>query len=132
MAHGQAFALDQRQYFLRQSQQPLEIGDMASRFVDQLRDFTLSHVLLLSQTVIGPRLLDRVQIFALNILDQCKSHHFKIIEIANNRRDLMQLRLLRGTPAAFARDQLVPAIRNRTNDDRLNYPSLRNRCSQII
>ena len=83
---------------------------MAARLVDQLGDLRLRHALVLRELLISARLFDRIEILALQIFDQGQCHHFALIELADQRRDFMQPRALRGTPAAFARHQPVAAL----------------------
>ncbi len=78
VTHRKSSGLEMVDDTLRQRQQPLEIGDMAARFLDHLGDVGLGQTLELCQPLIGARFLDRVEIFALNILDQRQRHHVAI------------------------------------------------------
>ena len=49
----------------------------------EVRDLGLRHTLFFAEPVIGARLLNRVEILALDILDQCKRHDLAVIEIAD-------------------------------------------------
>ena len=56
---------------------------MATRFIDHLGDFRLGHRFEFGQPLIGTRFFDRVQVFALDILDQRQRHYFTVTQIAN-------------------------------------------------
>jgi hypothetical protein len=53
--------------------------------------------------------LDRIQILALDILDERDLERLDIIEFANDDRDLVKLRPLRRPPAPLAGDDLIAA-----------------------
>ena len=126
-------ALDELDHRFWQSKQSLEVRDMATRFVDQRRNFRLAHLLLLGEMLVGARLFDRIEVFALDIFDQRNRHDLTLIQIANNRRNFMQFRPLRSTPAAFARNQLVTTLASQgTDDNRLDDAPLGNGPRQLV
>jgi hypothetical protein len=104
MAHREFALLHQQNHRIGQAEQALDVGDMAAALVDHAGDVSLSHALMLGQALIGARLFDGVEVFALQVLDQ--RHHLALGQRADQRGNLMHLRTLRGAPAAFTRDKL--------------------------
>ncbi len=78
MAHRQQPGLEIGDHAVGQGRQTLEIGDMAARFFDQPCDLGLGQLFDLGQAIIGPRFLDRIEILALDILDQRQRHHIAV------------------------------------------------------
>ena len=105
---------------------------MAAALVDQLRDFGLSQPFLFRQAVIGARFLDRIEIFALQVLDQRQRHNLTFAQIANNRRNFMELCTLGRAPAALPGHQAIAPGALRRDDHRLNHPARGNRRRQFI
>ena len=79
----------------------------------------------------GARLFDRVEVFALEVLDERELQHVLIGRFADNDRRLRQPRPLRRPPAAFASDEfkLVAAL---AGDQRLDDPVLFDRGDEFI
>jgi hypothetical protein len=92
---------------------------MAPGFVDDLAEFVLGVAVILDEPAIGLRFLDRVQVLALDILDQRDLERLFLAEVADDRRQLVQPRLLRRPPAPLAGDDLE-AVAVRPHDDRLD------------
>ena len=66
-----------------QRQQANEVRHVAARLADQLADLKVRQVLELRQALVGACLLDRVEILALDVLDQRQRGHFALFEITN-------------------------------------------------
>jgi len=92
---------------------------MGAGFVDELAQFLLGMAIDVDQPLIGLRLLDRVQILALDILDQRHLERLVVAELADDGRDFVQPRPLRRPPAPLASDDLE-AVAVRADDDRLD------------
>ena len=60
------------------------------------------------------RFLDRIQILALNVLDQRGGKHPVVGNVAHHDRNLEQTGALRRAPAALAGDDLVAVADRRT------------------
>src|SRR5439155_19325058 len=67
----------------------------------------------------GARLVDRVEVLARHVLEQRELEPFRALGVADDRRDLLELRDLRSAQAALAGDQLVGPARQRAPDGRL-------------
>ena len=98
---------------------------------DFLRDVLLAEMKLACQAGKGARLLDRVQVFALKILDEREFEHLLIGGFTDDHRRLRQPRPLRRPPAAFPGDEfkLVAAF---AGDQRLDDPVLFDRGDEFV
>ncbi|MCY1180005.1 hypothetical protein D9M73_204320 [compost metagenome] len=92
----------------------------------------LGQLELLLQALQGYGLFDRVEVFALDVLDQRHGYGGLIGHIANHGRDLVQAGLLAGTPTTFAGDDLVAIIADRANHDRLHHALVLDRLRQFF
>ena len=66
------------------------------------------------------RLLDRVEVLADHVLDQRRLQALGLGLVADDRRHLLQAGLLGGAPAALAGDQLVAAVGEGADEQRLD------------
>ncbi len=75
----------------------------------------------LDQLLIAGRFLDRIEIRALNVLDERELGDLLIAQIADDHRDVVQACALGGPPAPLAGDDLVTAaLAIRAGDNRLH------------
>ena len=72
------------------------------------------------QGVAGAGLLDRVEVLADHVLDQRRLQPLGLLLVADHRRHLLDPGLLGGAPAALAGDQLVAAVGEGADEQRLN------------
>ena len=77
------------------------------------------------------RFLDRVEVLALDILNQRDLKRSRIVEVANDDRDLVQRARAARPPAALSRHDLI-IMTMRPHDDRLDQPTRRDRCSEFV
>src|SRR6476469_4556256 len=75
---------------------------------------------------IRPRSLHRIQVFPLEILNQCQQERLLITTIANDGGDGLQAGFLRGAPSAFSSDQFVNTVTLTANYNRLKNSALFN------
>jgi hypothetical protein len=80
----------------------------------------LGHLELAAETVEGARLLHGVEVGALEIFDDGHLHRLFIRGRANDGGDGGLAGFARGHEAALAGDELIPAIRDGPNQDRLD------------
>ena len=93
--------------------------------MNDLRNIVLGVSMAIDQLLVAFGLLDRVEILALDILNQRKLGGGRFIDIAHDRRDGVQPRPLRCTPATFAGDDLKAlAVAVRPQQDRLEDTAL--------
>ena len=103
---------------------------MTTRFSDELGDGILRMTIGQNKLPIPVRFLDRVEIFALNIFDERNLCRRGVVEFPDQSRNLVETRLLRGSPASLARDDLE-SVPLGTHEDRLEHTALRDRLSQL-
>src|SRR5690349_14152523 len=85
----------------------------------------------LDQLAVSFRLLDRVEIFALDVLDQRKLGSGRIVNVADERRNLVQARPLGSAPSTLAGDDLEPVVRG-PHEDWLKNTALRDRIREFV
>ena len=78
------------------------------------------------------RLFKRIQIFALDVLDQRYGYGSAVIHIANHDRDFLQARQLGSPPAALARYDFIITAAHRPDHDWLNDALSTNRIGQVL
>ena len=103
---------------------------MAARLANQFGHDLLGMTVGFDQLVIALGLFNRTQILALDILDQRDLGRGFIVELAHDRRDQVDLRLLRRAPPPLARNNLK-VVANRSKQDRLQHPALGDRRRQL-
>ena len=120
MAGCDAAFLEQILDWLLELQQANGVGNRGAVFAGALGDLLLRQVKFISQALEGVRLLDRVEIFALEVFDQRHLQRHLLRDIADDDRNAEQAGALRRSPAAFAGDQLEapgdPADHQRLHD----------------
>ena len=111
VAHRQRVRRHVRAHFLRQPQQPHVVGDRRAILADGVGDLLLRQVEFVGEPAIGQRFLDRIQILALDVLDQRDGQQPVLGNVADDDRHLEEAGALRRAPAALAGDDLVAAAR---------------------
>ena len=104
----------------RKGEQSKQIRDRRALLADAVRDFLLSQPQVVDEGLESKRRLQRVQLLALDVLDQRDLEKLIVADVAYQSRDLEQAGTLRSTPAALTDDQLVFTIFDRAYDDRLD------------
>ena len=82
-------------------QEPQRVGDRRAIFSRAFRNLLLREMKPVGQSLKGPRLLDRIQIFALKIFNQRHLERHFIWHFAHYRRHAAERRPLSGAPPAF-------------------------------
>ena len=75
---------------------------------------------------------DGVEVFALDVFNQCQRQRVFIIDFFNQYRDFGQASNTRSAVAAFARDDFVSPIANGAHDDGLHESLLFDGVGQFI
>ena len=104
---------------------------MTARFVDDLGQRFLRMAIFARKPLIRLRLFDRVEVLALDILDQRNFERLRIVEVADDDGHLMQPGPLRRAPAAFTRDDLI-IVTVRPDDDRLDQSARGDRGGEFV
>src|SRR5690606_25827806 len=98
---------DERANLLGQSQKPQGIGHMAAALADHIAQVGLRVVVLLHELLVAARLLDRVEIRTLHVLDDSEFERRAVIDLADDDRYFSKAGPLGCTPAPLAGDDLV-------------------------
>ena len=112
--------LQQLQRLVGKLEQADQVGDRRAAATDAAGELLFGQAELLDQGGAGLRLLDRVEVLADHVLDQRRLQPLGFGLIADDGRDLLQAGLLGGAPAALAGDQLVAAVGEGTDEQRLD------------
>ena len=86
MASRQRARLDLRQHLGGQLQQPEAVCHRRTAFADALRDFFLAEPELVAEALIGARLFKRIEVLALEVLDQSQLERFAVVGLAHDDR----------------------------------------------
>ena len=113
MALGQPAVGDRRLDAGRQVEQAKRVGHRRSGTTDPCRDLVLAEPELVDQLPIGVGRLERIEILALEVLDERELELIAIGELPDDRRDPLEAGCLGGAEAALAGDQLVAVDRLR-------------------
>ena len=118
-------------HLLRQMQQPQRVGDMASALADDLGDVFLRVTVFVGEREIAARFLQRIEIAALDVLDDRQFERFGVADVEHDDRNFMQARALRRAPAPLAGDDLVVVGAARPHHDRLDDAALADRVGEL-
>ena len=120
VALAELAGLEQLQRLVGQLEQADQVGDGGAAAADPARQLLFGQAELLDQGGAGARLLDRVEVLADHVLDQRRLQALGFGLVADDRRHLLQPGLLGGAPAALAGDQLVAAVGEGADEQRLD------------
>jgi hypothetical protein len=87
---------------------------------------------LVDHPVVHRRLFEGRQVLALEVLDDRDLERGVVVDLFDQRLDRREARLLRGAPAAFAGDQLVAVLAERSDEDRLQNAVLADRIRELM
>ena len=110
MSGRQLALLHQRLHGFRQLQQTQHVGEMTATLADHFRQALLCVLKPLDQIAIATRLFERIEIGALDILDQRDLEMLLIGQIAHDDGQRMHAGPLRRPPAPLARHDLVARL----------------------
>jgi hypothetical protein len=105
-------------------EQPDGVGDGRPATPDTGGQLVVGDRELLKQLLVGRRLLEGVQLDAVDVLQQRVPQHRLVGGLPDDRRDLAQLRTLGGPQPALAHDQLVAVPTQLPHHDGLHEPEL--------
>jgi hypothetical protein len=94
----------------RQSQQAACIGDRLATPTDPLRDGFIAQTKFVFQRLIGVRLFERIQVGALNILNQCNFERLLGSAFTNDNRHTIKTGAPGSAQTSLASDQFIPTI----------------------
>ena len=93
------------------TQQPHGICDRGAAASDALRDLLLRETVRFHQVREAHRFFERIEVFALQVLDDRDFERFAIVGVAHERRNRREPRRDGRAPTPFARDQFVAVAR---------------------
>ena len=120
VALAEVAGLEQLQRLVGELEQADQVGDGGAAAADAAGQLLFGQAELLDQGGAGLRLLDRVEVLADHVLDQRRLQPLGLGLVADDRRHLLEPRLLGGAPAALAGDQLVAAVGEGADQQRLD------------
>src|ERR1051326_3158086 len=133
VTHRQRSRREQLLHALRQLHQAQKVRDRRALFADLLRDLFLRQSEFFVQLVIGVRFFDRVEVLALDVLDERELQGVAVGRaLLDDDRYFAESRFLRRAEAALAGDQPVLVIADARNDERLHDAVLANAARQLF
>ena len=120
------------EHLVGEVEQTDQVRDRGAAAADPARQLLLGDAEVLDQRRAGARLVDRVEVLADHVLDQRRLQALVLGRVADHRRDRLEAGLLGGAPAALAGDQLVAAVVERADDQRLEDARRRDRVRQRV
>ena len=110
MAHGEALLGDEELYMLGQAEEAKHIGDGAALFAGAFADLIVAEVQFAAEAFEGVGDFNRVEVFALDVLDEGNFEEAVVGEVLDDDGYFGEASESGGTPAAFARDELIAVI----------------------
>src|SRR5688500_9174128 len=137
MTFAQVAGFDLVHHADRQLEQAERVRDRRAVLADQLTDRVDRVLVLVDQTLVRARRLERVEILADEVLDQRSLEGFDLRQLAHEHRHFVQTRALRCAPAPLAGDDLEALGprgpgRSLADQDRLEHAELAQRGGQLI
>ena len=131
VSYGELTLRDKNLNVLVKIEQTHGIRHAGTRFADAAGDFLLLHAKLAGQPHVAGCLFHRVEILALEVLDESHLKHISIGCFTLDDGYRGQPEFSGGAPAALAGDQFELAI-HRPDDERLDDAMLSDRLNQIV
>ena len=128
-------ALHQQILYRRyQLQQPQQVGSGRTRAADGIGRLLVRHRKLIDQPLQALRLFQRIEVFALNVLDQRHGQSRLVGNLADQRRHFGEPGQLRRAPAPLAGNDLVAVARaaQGAHENRLHQPLRLDRSGQLF
>ncbi|MNS93027.1 hypothetical protein D3C72_1271800 [compost metagenome] len=105
----------------RQLQQAQQVGHRCARATDGLGGLGMGQRELADQPLQGLGLFERIEVFALDVLDQRHRDDGAVFQLAHHHRHFVQASQLRGAPAAFAGHDLEAVRTQLAHQDGLDH-----------
>ena len=124
---GGDLALDRRP----ELEQPDRVADLGPGAADPRGQLLVGAAEVLEELLVGRGLLERVQLRAVQVLQQRVAQHGGVVGVADDRGDGGQPGLLRGPQPALPHHQLVAVRTGAPHHDGLEQPDLADRVHQL-
>src|SRR5439155_14645234 len=131
VAHAQLTGDDGFLDRVREPEQPQRVGDGGTVLPDPRGELFLRQAMLLDQPLVRLRLLDRVEVLALDVLDQRQLEGLLLRDLPDHHRQLAQAGPLRRPPPPLAGDQHVAVVRA-ADDERQEHAFAADRLGQLL
>ena len=131
MTGGQHACSDPTLHRGGQPEQADRVRDLRPRTTDAPGQLLVRGPELVEQLLVGSALLERVELLAVQVLQERVAQHRVVGGVAHDRGDRPGAGYLRGAPAALAHDQLVGLRTELAHDDRLQQPDLGDAVHQL-
>lgn len=131
MAHRDPILGEKALHLLVEIEQPHAVRDGGAALADLLRDVLLPQTKLPRESRKRPRFFDRVEVLALEVLDEGQLEDILIRGLANDDGRVEQAEAFGGAPAALAGDEFE-RFAAAANDQRLNDAVLFDRGDQFV
>ncbi len=131
MPDGDSPLFEERLRTRLQVEKPHGIRDRRSAFADAFGDLILGESEIAMEAFVGAGLLDGIEIFTLEILDESELQHLAIACRADDCWSFGELEFARGTPAPFTSDEFV-LVAYLPNDERLDDATLPNALYEFL
>jgi hypothetical protein len=131
VADGHAPLCDEELHVAMQIEQAHRVGDTGSGLADTRGDFVLLERKFLGEADVACGFFHRVEILALEVLDECHFQNITIGGLALDDRHSGESEFAGGTPTSFTSDEFELTIHS-AHDERLDDAVLTDRLHQII
>ena len=131
VADGEAALGDEQLHVAVEIEQAHGIGDAGAGFADAAGDFILLEREFLGEADVAGGFFHRVEVFALEVLDERHFEHIAVGRLAFDDRHGGEAEFAGGAPAAFAGDEFEFAI-HRADDERLDDAVLADRLDEVV
>jgi hypothetical protein len=113
----------------RQLQESQGVGDRDPAAADTRRHLLVRETEVLDELLVRSGFFERVEVGAVDVLDQCVLERRRVVSGSDQGRDRLQAGATGGAPTALARDQLVAVVRG-THEHGLEHADLPNGVGQ--
>ena len=131
MPHVELPSIDEILHRFSQMQQTQQIADRTARAPQRCRSPLVRHAEFVDQPLDAVRLFQRIELLALDVLDQGNRQRRLVRHGTHHRRNLGQPGLAGRPPAPFPGDQFVFTQTDLAHHDRLDYPLRQDRVRQL-
>ncbi len=116
----------------RQPQQSDHVGDVGAGAPELPGEFLVGGAEVAQELLVGGRFLQRVELLAVQVLQQGVAQHGVVGGVSYDGGDLAEARELGRPPAPFAHDQLVASGHDLADDDGLEQADLTQARGQLL
>ncbi len=132
MTHLKVTVLQHHPYVFGEAEQAQQVGDSGAGLAHRLGNLGLGQTKLVLQALQGEGFFHRVEVLALDVLDQCHGDGGIVRNLADDGWNAIEFGNLGGAPAAFAGNQFIAPFGNRPHHHRLHHPLLTDRVRQFL